>query len=230
MRLKSLREKFRASQQAVNERRQEWCRLLNALGMEETVKIPEAFDWWRRIQEVRELHTQWRNSAPEAEGLKRMFDGMKARVQQLGMQVEPSGKLNYSRPLEVLTGWSQQLKTHDRDRTERERLTREADKLHRESISEQQQVEASEIRRGSVLARAGVMARDELLVQLDWQKKRAHFDGLLSAATEELNEMAFSEPEMAVMEDDIARFDPRSGREKITMLAAEQSDVKSSLE
>ncbi len=230
VRLKSLREKFRASQQAVNERRQEWCRLLNALGMEETVKIPEAFDWWRRIQEVRELHTQWRNSAPEAEGLKRMFDGMKARVQQLGMQVEPSGKLNYSRPLEVLTGWSQQLKTHDRDRTERERLTREADKLHRESISEQQQVEASEIRRGSVLARAGVMARDELLVQLDWQKKRAHFDGLLSAATEELNEIAFSEPEMAVMEDDIARFDPRSGREKITMLAAEQSDVKSSLE
>ena len=230
VRLKSLREKFRVAQQTVNERRQEWCRLLNTLGMEETVKIPAAFDWWRRIQEVHELHTQWRNSAPEAEGLKRMFDGMKARVQQLGTQVEPDGKLNYSRPLEVLTGWGQQLKTHDRDRAERERLTKEADKLHRDSISEQQQVEAAEIRRGSVLARAGVMARDELLVQLEYQKKRSSIEALLSTAHDELNEVAFSEPEMAVMEDDIARFDPRSGRQTIATLDAEQAEAKLQLE
>jgi len=107
-RLKTLRERYRQAQQVVNERRQEWCRLLNSLGMEETVKVAEAFGWWQRIQEVRELHTQWRNAAPEAEGLKRMFGGMQERVEQLGREVAPQGLLNYSRPLEVLTGWGQQ--------------------------------------------------------------------------------------------------------------------------
>ncbi len=228
-RLKTLRDRFRSSQQAVNERRQEWCQLLNSLGMEETVKVKEAFDWWQQIQEVRELHTQWRNAAPEAEGLKRMFGGMSARVEQLGQQVAPETKLNYVRPLEVLTGWQQQLKTHDRDRTERERLMQESEKLRRESISEQNQVEGAELRRSAVLARAGVMSRDELVQQQEWQKKRVAIEGLLAAATEELNEVAYSEPELAVSEEDIARFDPITGKERIQLLEMEQLEVEEKL-
>ncbi|MEZ6127890.1 MAG: AAA family ATPase [Planctomycetaceae bacterium] len=228
-RLKSLREKFRSAQQTVNERRQEWCRLLNSLGMEETVRVQEAFDWWQRIQEVRELHTQWRNAAPEVEGLKRMFGGMQQRVEQLGRDVAPQGLLNYSRPLEVLTGWGQQLKTHDRDRMERERLTQEADALHRDAISEQHLVEAAEMRRGAVLARAGVMTRDDILLQLEVLKKRRQLEGLLKTSHDELNDVASTDPELAIVEDDLIRFDPARGREQITSLEHEQKDVEGAL-
>ncbi|HIE99689.1 MAG: AAA family ATPase [Fuerstiella sp.] len=228
-RLKKVRDRFRTAQQNVNERRQEWCRLLDSLGLEETVKVQPAFDWWQRIQEVRELHSQWRNAAPEAEGLKRMFEGMRKRVEQLGQQVAPNGKLNYSRPLEVLTGWKEQLKTHERDRLEQERLTTEVDTLNREAVSEQHQVEATEIRRGGVLARAGVLSRDEILQQLEWQQQRLTLEGLLSTSHDELNEVAFSEPEMAVAEDDIARFDPAQGRQSIQLLEYEQTEVEETL-
>ena len=228
-RLKTLRERYRSSQQMVNERRQEWCRLLISLGMEETVKVQEAFTWWQRIQEVRELHTQWRNAAPEAEGLKRMFGGMQQRVEQLGREVAPQSLLNYSRPLEVLTGWGQQLKTHERDRIERLRLTKEADQLKLNSISEQNLVEAAEMRRGAILARAGTMTREDLLQQLEWQKKRTQVDGLLARSREELNDVAYSEPEMAIVEDDIARFDPVRGREQIHALEREQKNVEGDL-
>ncbi len=65
----------------------------------------QAFDWWQKIQQLRELQTQWRNSAPEAEGLRRMFEGMRARVEQLGTRLASAKKMNFTRPLEVLTAW-----------------------------------------------------------------------------------------------------------------------------
>ena len=228
-RLNRLRDKFRSAQQVVNERRQEWCRLLNSLGLEETIKVQAAFDWWQRIQEVRELHTQWRNAAPEAEGLKRMFDGMQKRVQQLGSQIAPTANLAYNRPLEVLTGWEQQLKTHERDRNERERLNKESDSLSRDSIAEQHKVEAAEVQRGAILARAGVMTRDELLTQLDWQKKRGELETRLSSSQDQLNEIAMAEKEMGIVEEDLIHFDPRRGKETIRTLEGEQADVKSRL-
>lgn len=228
-RLKTLRTRYREAQQVVNEKRQDWCRLLNSLGMEETVKVQEAFTWWQRIQEVRELHTQWRNAAPEAEGLKRMFGGMQERVEQLGREVSPQGLLNYSRPLEVLTGWGQQLKTHDRDRLERQRLLDDSEKLQRESISEQNLVEAAEMRRGAILARAGAIAREDILHQIDVQKKRVQLEKQLTITKKELTEVALSEPELAIVEDDIARFDPSRGREQIVSLEREQKAVEAEL-
>lgn len=228
-RLKSLRDKFREAQQVVNQRRQEWCRLLASLGMEETVRVPEAFDWWQRIQEVRELHTQWRNAAPEAEGLKRMFGGMQQRVEQLGREVAPQGLLNYARPLEVLTGWGQQLKTHERDRIERERLAQESATLHRDALSEQNLVEAAEMRRGAVLARAGVMTRDEVQQQVEVNKKRRQMESLLATAHDELNEAAALDSELAIVEDDLIRFDPAHGRQQIQALEREQKEVEATL-
>lgn len=228
-RLRTLRGRFQSSQQAVNERRQEWCRVLQSLGMDETVKVKEAFDWWQRIQEVRELHTQWRNAAPEAEGLKRMFDGMRIRVRQLGQQVAPDSPLNLNRPLEVLTAWQQQLKTHERDRAERERLRKEAAELERESAREHSQVEGAELRRSAVLTRAGVMTRDELLQQVEWQQQRENLETLMAAATDELTEIASTEPELAIVEDDLARFDAKSGRDRILVLEREQLDVEERL-
>lgn len=227
--LQTLRTRYREAQQVVNDRRQEWCNLLASLGMEETVKVREAFDWWQNIQEVREMHTQWRNAAPETEGLKRMFNGMRERVEQLGQQVAPQGLLNYTRPLEVLTGWSQQLKTHDRDRMERDRLVKEGDELHRSSLGEQNQMEAAEMRRGAVLARAGVLSRDELTEQIQVVRERQQIDQRLAAAKDELIDITSTEPELAIVEEDLIRFDPRSGREKIMLLESEQKDVEGDL-
>jgi uncharacterized protein YhaN len=228
-RLKTLRDRFRSAQQAVVEKRQEWCRLLSSLGMDETVKVQEAFDWWQRIQEVREVHSQWRNSAPEVEGLRRMFEGMRKRVEQLGQRVAPNGTLNFSRPLEVLTAWQQQLKTHDRDRAERERLLKESADKTREAMTAQHQVEAAELRRGAILARSGVLSKDELVQQQEWMNRREEINDQLDASTQELNEVAFSEPEMAIVEDDLARFDPNHGRERITLLQSELTDVEGEL-
>ena len=228
-RLRTLRQRFRSAQQTVVERRHEWCQLLVSLGLDETVKVQEAFDWWQRVQEVRELHTQWRNIAPEAEGLKRMFGGMRDRVHQLGTVIAPESTLNYDRPLEVLTAWEQQLKTHERDRVERERLKLESEELRRESQKSQSLMEGAELRRGAVFARAGVLSREELLQQVEWQQERDSIEKQIESTNGELIDVSTSEPELAVVEEDLARFDPRDGRERILLLEAEQSDLEKQL-
>ncbi len=229
MRLQLLRDRYKSAQQTVNAQRQEWCRLLTSLGMDETVRIEQAFDWWRRIQEVREMLTQWRNSAPEVEGLRRMFEAMRVRVEQLGSRLTNAGKLNFTRPLEVLTSWHQELKTHDRDRTEKNRLLSDSDARHRDGSHAQHQMEAAELRRSAVLARSGVSSREELTKQQESETRRVQLESQLKKANEELFEASSAETELAIVEDDLIRFDPLNARETIQLRTSELADVESRL-
>ena len=229
MRLKMLRERYKSAQQTVNEQRQAWCRVLTSLGMDETVRIEQAFDWWRRIQEVREMLTQWRNSAPEVEGLRRMFEAMRMRVEQLGNRLTNAKKMNFSRPLEVLTSWQQELKTHDRDRTEKHRLIAESEAKQYDGRHTQHQLEAAELRRSAVLARAGVSSREELTKQQESEARRVQLAAQLKKANEELMDASSAETELAIVEDDLMRFDALNARETIQLRTSELADVEQRL-
>ncbi len=229
LRLKALRDRFRAAQQDLTLVRQEWCRLLSATGMQETLQTEEAFEWWHRLQDVRELAAQWRNSAPEVEGLRRMFDSMRQRVEQLGGRLKGPTKYDYSRPLEVLANWQQQLKTHDRDRAERERMLTESESKQRDSQHAQHQAEAAELRRGAVLARAGVATREEIQKQQETQQRRLRSEKDLKVAADDLLEAGRQETELAIVEEDLLRFDAQRTRERLQLLQAEVQDVEQGL-
>ncbi len=229
MRLRMLRDRYKAAQQTVNEQRQEWCRMLTSLGMDETVRIEQAFDWWRRIQEVREMLTQWRNSAPEVEGLRRMFEAMRVRVEQLGTRLTNARKMNFTRPLEVLTSWQQELKTHDRDRTEKSRLLLESETKQHDAIHAQHQLEAAELRKSSVLARSGVSSREELTKQQESEARRAQLESQSKKANEELMDVSAADTELAIVEDDLMRFDAFKARETIQLRSSELTDIEQRL-
>ena len=229
MRLKMLRDRFRGAQQDLNLQRQEWCRLLTQVGMDETIHVEQAFDWWRKIQDVRELLTQWRNSAPEVEGLRRMFEAMRLRVEQLGGRLTNAKKMNFVRPLEVLTAWQLQLKSHERDRSEKERLVTDADTRQRDAIHAQHQMEAAELRRSAILARSGVVSREELVRQQEVETRRLQMENQLKKANDELADAASAETELAIVEDDLFRFDPPRAKETIQLRTAELTDVEHKL-
>jgi uncharacterized protein YhaN len=229
MRLKMLRDRFRGAQQDLNVQRQEWCRLLTQVGMDETIHVEQAFDWWRKIQDVRELLTQWRNSAPEVEGLRRMFEAMRLRVEQLGGRLPNARKMNFVRPLEVLTAWQLQLKSHERDRSEKERLVNDADTRQRDGIHAQHQMEAAELRRSAILARSGVASREELVRQQEVETRRVQMENQLKKANDELADAASAETELAIVEDDLFRFDPPRAKETIQLRTAELTEVEQKL-
>jgi len=229
MRLQALRDRYQIAQQNVTVQRQEWCRMLTSLGMDETVRVEQAFDWWRRIQEVREMLTQWRNSAPEVEGLRRMFEAMRVRVEQLGSRLNTAKKMNFTRPLEVLTAWQQELRTHERDRTEKNRLRADSESRQRDASHAQHLMEAAELRRSAILARSGVSAREELIKQQESETRRVQLASQLKKANDELMEASLAEAELAIVEDDLVRFDPPRARETIHLRTAELVDVEQRL-
>jgi uncharacterized protein YhaN len=224
-----LRDRFRNSQRTLATVRQDWCRLLKSIGIQETLRIDQAFEWWRRIQDVRELATQWRNSAPEVEGLRRMFDAMRVRVEQLGNRLNPAKKPDYSRPLEVLAAWQLQLKTHDRDRAERERLATEAEKLAQDSTRAKHQAEAAELRKEAALLRSSASSREELQKQQESANRRKQLDTQLKAADAELLELSTTEPEIAVTEDELRKFDPPTARETLQIRSLDLKDIETQL-
>ncbi|MEI7700916.1 MAG: AAA family ATPase [Planctomycetia bacterium] len=229
MRLRMLRDRFRASQQALNAIRQEWCRLLQSIGMQETLQIEQAFEWWRRIQDVRELSTQWRNSAPEVEGLRRMFEAMRIRVEQVGIRLNNSKKPDFTRPLEVLSAWQLQLKTHDRDRAERERLLTESESKARDAVHAQHQAEAAELRRGAVLSRTGTTGREELQKQQETVNRRTQLELQLKKANDELLEASLAEPELAITEDEMQKFQAPLTKDTIQLRTVELKEVEQGL-
>ncbi|MCA9059168.1 MAG: hypothetical protein KDA85_11735, partial [Planctomycetaceae bacterium] len=228
-RLQTLRDRFRSAQQTVTQERNEWCRVLTQLGLEETVDVQQAFDWWQRIQELRELHTRWKNIAPEAEGLRRMFNGMKDRIIAVHDKLKGSAPPAGFRPLELLTAWQTQLKTLERDIAERQRLDDEAATSGRQAIHMQHQLEAAELRRDAVLARAGVTNREELTVLQEAEVKRRQLQSQLKKVQADLLEVSTSEPELAMTEDELIRFNPPSARETIRLRELELTDVEDQL-
>ena len=229
MRLRMLRDRLREAQRSLATVRQEWCKLLNSIGIQETLRIDQAFEWWRRIQDVRELSAQWRNSAPEIEGLRRMFDAMRLRVEQLGNKLNPAKKPDYSRPLEVLAAWQLQLKTHDRDRAERERLAAEADKLSQDAARAKHQAEAAELRKEAALLRSSAASREELQKQQENANRRTQLEKQLKTADDELLELSLSNTEFAVTEDELRKFDPPSARETLQLRSLELKDIEQEL-
>ncbi len=230
MRLKLLRNRFRTAQQTLTAVRREWCQLLQKIGIQETLRIEQAFQWWRQIQDVRELATQCRNLAPEAEGLQRISDAMRQRIEQVGRRLNNADQLDFSRPLEVLSKWQNQLQTHDRDHAERERLQAEAEKRSRESLHQQHLVEAAELRREAILTRAGASDREGLVRLQQALVRRKQLEEQLQAVNEELLELSLSEPSLAITEEDLNRFDPQQGRQTVQLHTSELTDVRRRLQ
>jgi uncharacterized protein YhaN len=73
------------------------------------------------------------------------------------------------------------------------------------------------------------MSREELLQQQEWQQQRAELERLEAEASSELTELSLSEPSLAIVEDDLVRFDPVTAKERIRLLDDEQLDVEERL-
>ncbi|MFK7818061.1 MAG: AAA family ATPase [Planctomycetaceae bacterium] len=227
-RLRRLRDRFRVAQQGVVETRGEWVSLLRELGMEETVRTTEAFALWGRIQEVNELYTRYRNAAPEAESLTRIYQSMCQRIEEVGRSTG-AAKLDFKRPLTVLSGWNQQLKSVERDRAAHQRAIDDHFTKQREADQAAQNVERLRVQRTGLLAKAGASSVEELQQQKEWLELRRDLERQLDQAKDELNEVTNAQPHIALMEDDLVRYDDEQTREAIETAELEWEEVSEEL-
>ena len=219
-RLSDLRTRFRSAQQDLSQARQQWCETLRDLGLDETVKVSQAFETWQYVLEASELRHNMNAVAPEVEGYRRTWDSVRDRIAAVAKKL-PRTQPNAEQPMEVLSAWRQQLTMLDRDQTQRENVRRESEKKNRELRELQIRLDALDGRRSALLTLAGASDRDDLNQQAEWLDLRASVESDLSRARAELEEIAASEPGMAIMEDDLVRFDAAECERRIHELEQE---------
>ncbi len=227
-RVSDLRSRFQSVQRALSSERQSWCLSLKESGLPESVKISEALESWHRIADAREQLREAKAATAEADQLQRQLDSFATRMQDaarragrnLDAAVPPSQVLaDWSGELESLAGASENARQAHRELWQHRRKHRQAAR----------RVQLLRLRRVALFARGGTTKRDEFLERAGWVRRLAECEALLVAAREELRVAGESEPDLAIVEDDLVQFNADENRDRIDSLAAELEQIERDL-
>lgn len=228
-RMTGLRARFRTVQRDVSTARQEWCELLVQMGLGETVRVSEAFQTWHRAVEAHEIRRTWQAAADELEGNRRAWDSYRQRIEELGHRMHCWDE-DYNCPLDVLAAWEAELKEYSENRKERQRLRREEKARRAESAEYQDRIDELKLRRSVLLVQGGAADREEFERRAAWIERRRELENLLQEANAELESAAQTEPELAIVEDDLTVYDPERNAECIETLQLELDSLDADLE
>ena len=227
-RLSELRNRFRTARQQLDQDRQDWCGTLVEIGLQETIRVDDVFHEWQRVLDANGIRHRLHTAAPELEGLRRTFDSMQRQIEELGQRIGDTVR-NDARPLEVLAAWKEQLDVLNRDRLERDRLQREESEKQTEAAGFQARMDELATQQSTLLSRAGATTREELVQRSEWIELRRELESDLATVREELQEVAESEPDIALVEDDLIAWERDETETSIATLEQENEALKRDL-
>lgn len=226
--LSDTRGKLRTLQAETDTVRKGWCDTLRRLGLDETLDVGEAESAWAGVVAAA---TAERSRAAAAE----VADRLSATTRSFGAELDrlaqtrslPAG--DRDRPDETLDVWRRHL-DHESERSSRRselaaRL-REAERLVADLDRE---IATLVDRRDAFLLEAGVTDRDEYAAALEGFSRREELEELLEVAESELADASSSEPDLAVVEEDFRRFEPKANAETIRRLSAELDQLEAEI-
>lgn len=228
-RLSVLRGTLPHYQREVSNSRQRWCQLLKEMGLDETVRVNEAFDEWLRAYEADQSYQNWNSSKRDISRQQELLGFYRERMNQLAARLDV--KQSPDQPLvDVLSRWQDQLEAYElyRDqytsqRQQWSRKKKQWDELS-QRYSETSRKLKTEFRRAGVRSRTGL---DQLLKKL---QKRDELEAALRDVQQELSRLSAAEPDLAIVESDLLEFDEQVTREHVEYLSMEIEDLENDLQ
>ncbi len=236
------------AQQDYQSAKNAWCEALRKVGLPESEKINEPLELWERIMIVSQGLAELRTLERDLTRAKAPYESLRKRIEQLArtLNLNTGGnshrehKKNKKRhqhqqhqpvdPKATLTIWEHELEQLKTTRVERRRIRREDRERRREARRYQKTLDELKLRRQRLLSQAGADSREELDQRLEWVRKRDEFETLIAEANQELATVASAEPELAIVEEDLHRFDEKQNTEHLEMLKLELSELKQDVE
>jgi uncharacterized protein YhaN len=227
-RMTELRSRFQSVQRSLSAERQSWCLSVKENGLPETVKIAEALETWHRIADAREHLRDTKAASDEADQLQRQLDSFQERMRDAARKAgkNPDEQIP---SLETLSAWSRELESLGSVTEEARRSHRELWQHRRKRRQAGRRVQLLRLRRVALFAKGGAGSRAEFLERAGWVQRQAECQELLAAAQDELRAAGESEPDLAIVEDDLVQFNAEENREKIESLAAELEQIERDL-
>jgi uncharacterized protein YhaN len=227
--LSELRSQFQTVRRDVSLERQNWCELLTQLGFSETVRIEEAFETWQRVAEANEQRRLYESAAHELRNDRKTFDSFRQQVEELGQRMQ-CPDIHDCEPMDVLSLWEEKLQDFERIRVERDRLGRE-EKVRRCEAGEYQALrDELQMQISALLVRAGASNREEFEQRAQWSARRQDLEESLVLTHEELTSASRTEPDLAIVEEDLKAYNAEENNECLQVLNLELEDLDGDLQ
>ncbi|MGE5191965.1 MAG: ATP-binding protein [Deltaproteobacteria bacterium] len=227
--LAKARQKLETARREVATARSNWTELLAGLGFPETLSVDEALAAWQLLVGAAERLSAWKQSCRELETLSGLWDEFRQRMQELARRL-PAGGADVVDPLEVLTAWHEQLAALDRRQNERRELRARLRLRQRESRSFNNRVESIKVKRNALLVQGGAAGRDEFEERARAFARRTFLEDQMHDAEADLDTACSDHGDLALVDEDLERFNPRENSECIEMLRMERTDLERDLE
>lgn len=228
-RLSELRQRFKEMQRDVTEARQTWCSALGELGLPETVKIDEAFANWQNVSEAADARNRWLSARSHLEDHQSLYDAYCLRIAELAEQTGGEAA-ELDDPLAALSVWERELDAYRRTRSERQRLRKEEKRRKREVEEYEKQVDQLTAQRSALFVQGGANNREEFERRAGWVSTRQELEGYLSIAQSEVESAARTEPDLAVVEEDLHEYDAEENNECVAALKLELAELEQDLQ
>jgi uncharacterized protein YhaN len=203
--------------------------LLKDIGLDESVRIAPTIDTWQFVAEARELQRLWaldRDAISRDECQVREFEEAVARLARDIGRDDASDET----PMERLADWQRRLDASAAARVRRRALVGTVRSRRREAARHATRVRQLETARLKLLVSVGATTPDEYREMHRRWLQRRELDQQLDLAGAELSAAACTEPELAIVEEDLARFDAAQNRHAIATIRAELADLERDLQ
>ncbi|QDU39121.1 hypothetical protein Mal4_34560 [Maioricimonas rarisocia] len=226
--LSDIRHRLQQRQQELTARRREWCERLKQLGLPETLKVRQAFDLWQQLNEAQRVWQRWQLADAELSHERAAVDAFRQEASELATKLE-TGKSETSDSYRLVEKWARRLAEIDASRSERVRLRKLAREKQQQADQLLETIETLRTRRMEVLTRAGVSSRDELAARIKQYSRATELQELIEQAGEELAAASRSEPDLAVVEEDLIAYDAEQNNHAIATIRQELKDLEEDL-
>jgi uncharacterized protein YhaN len=222
-----IRADIRKLQRTVSAARGEWCQALKMVGLDESLQIEGSLRIWETAQEAKLRLQTWRAVRDELESDRASVRSFHDDVAELTLALEEP---RASDPHARVAAWNERWKELQKSR-QRTRAARRELRAHRREWREvARETRTVRERRTALLQSIGVANREEFLGCYREQQRLFEVQRQLEVAREELAAAAQTEPQLAVVEEDLLDFDPACNRQAIETLRRELSDLEHDLQ
>ncbi len=228
-RLSLMRGKLQFQQRELGTARRTWCETLKSLGYDEVVDVSAAFAQWQQVTAARELRRRAQDARREVRGLREDWERFRTRIEDLGRRMRAEN-LDYTKPFAALDQWDGELRAWITSRQEYRRLLKDRKARRAEADEVQRRVDQLQQQIAALLQQANATDRGDLERKLQNYQRRQQIELALQQATRELEVITQSEPQLALVEDDLVRYRPTENTETIRRLTREAADAEKQLQ
>jgi len=226
--LSRMRQSLQDHQKEVSRARREWTESLRRFGLSETLKVSEAFNECQKIADAKQFLDNWNSKHQSEEQTRKQIDEYRRRVEELARIIE--GQAFHVRDhAHVLAEWDREIKLLGERRRERTQLRQSSKEKRREASRLVDKIERIREQRGTLFTRLGVADRGEIAMKLAAIDERNELEKKIAVAHQAVVKIADSEPELAIVEEDLIAFEQSHSRTTLEDLKREIAEIESLL-